>query len=58
MPNLFLWMLRKTPTNIDPALIEEKITDKTKAIIVVHYAGHACEMDKIIDLARKYDFYV
>lgn len=50
--------VEKDTYNIDPALIEEKITDKTKAIIVVHYAGHACEMDKIMDLARKYDLYV
>lgn len=39
--------------NIDPALIEERITDRTKAIMPVHYAGHPCEMDKIIRVARK-----
>ncbi len=40
--------------NIDPDKIEEKITDKTKAIYVVHYAGVACDMDKIMDIAKKY----
>jgi len=44
--------------NIDPARIEEKITDKTRAIIAVHYAGHACEMDRIMDIAKKNDLYV
>jgi len=39
--------------NIDPAKIEKKITEKTKAIIPVHYAGHPCEMDDILRIARK-----
>lgn len=38
---------------INPNLIEEKITNKTKAIIVVHYAGLSCDMDKIISIAKK-----
>ena len=50
--------VEKDTYNIDPAKIEEKITDKTKAIIVVHYAGHSCEMDKIMEIAEKYDLYV
>ena len=41
--------------NIDTSKIEEAITSKTKAIIPVHFAGLACEMDKIIEIARKYD---
>ena len=41
--------------NIDPDKIEEKITSKTKAILVVHLYGKACEMDKITDIAKKYD---
>jgi len=41
--------------NIDANQIEEKITPKTKAIVVVHYAGVACDMDPIIALAKKYD---
>lgn len=38
--------------NIDPKEIEKKITDKTKAIFVVHYAGQMCDMDPIMELAR------
>jgi len=41
--------------NIDPGKIEERITKNTKAILVVHLYGKACEMDKIIDIANKYD---
>ncbi len=40
--------------NIDPKDIERKITSKTKAIVAVHYGGHACEMDAIRDLAKKH----
>ena len=41
--------------NIDPKKIAEKITAKTKAIIVVHLYGRACEMDPIIALCKKHD---
>ena len=41
--------------NIDVDKIEEKITDKTKAIIPVHLYGQPAEMDKIVKIARKYD---
>lgn len=41
--------------NIDPNLIEESITKKTVAIMVVHLYGKACEMDPIISLCKKYD---
>ena len=41
--------------NIDPDLIEEKITSKTKAILIVHLYGQAVQMDKIWNLAKKYD---
>ena len=41
--------------NIDPNKIEEKITSKTKAILVVHLYGKACKMDKITDIAKKYN---
>src|SRR4030042_3538059 len=40
--------------NIDSGDIAKRITKKTKAIMVVHYAGFACEMDKIMDIAGKY----
>ncbi len=39
--------------NIDPNRIEELITDKTKAIVVVHYAGMACDMEKILAIAER-----
>lgn len=44
--------------NIDPDLIEAKITPRTKAVIPVHYGGQACEMDQIIAIARKHGLYV
>lgn len=40
--------------NIDPDKLEELITPKTKAIVVVHYAGIACDMDKIMDIADRH----
>lgn len=40
--------------NLDASRLEEKITDRTKAILVVHLYGQASEMDKIMGLARKY----
>lgn len=48
---------KQTP-NIDVNLIERKITKKTKAIVPVHYAGVACDMDKIMSLAEKYNLFV
>jgi dTDP-4-amino-4,6-dideoxygalactose transaminase len=44
--------------NIDENLIEEAITPRTKAIVVVHYAGVACEMDKIMEIARRHGLMV
>ena len=43
---------------MDPEKIEELITEKTKAIVVVHYAGVACEMDKIMAISQKYGIMV
>jgi dTDP-4-amino-4,6-dideoxygalactose transaminase len=48
----------KETCNIDPARIEEKITPKTRAIIPVHYAGHPCDMDEILSIARRHGLYV
>jgi len=44
--------------NIDPKKIEEKITQKTKAIMVVHIYGHPCDMDPIMKIAKKHNLYV
>lgn len=46
--------IRPDTMNIDENLIEAAITDKTKAIAPVHYAGVSCEMDKIMEIAEKY----
>ncbi|MES9784487.1 DegT/DnrJ/EryC1/StrS aminotransferase family protein [Bacillus thuringiensis] len=43
---------------IDPDKIEEKITSKTKAIVPVHYAGQACELDRIYEIANKHNLFV
>jgi dTDP-4-amino-4,6-dideoxygalactose transaminase len=40
--------------NMNPSKIEEKINEKTKAIIPVHYAGLSCDMDEILNIAKKY----
>jgi len=44
--------------NMDANKIEELITEKTKVIIPVHYSGHACDMEKIMEIANKYDLFV
>lgn len=44
--------------NIDPTKIEVAITDKTKAIMPVHLYGQACDMDPIMEVAKKYNLYV
>lgn len=50
--------IRPDTMNIDENLIEAAITPKTKAIVPVHYAGVSCEMDKIMELAKKYNLFV
>lgn len=50
--------IRPDTMNLDERLIEDAITDKTKAIVPVHYAGVACEMDSIMDIAEKYNIFV
>ncbi|MGG2021095.1 dTDP-4-amino-4,6-dideoxygalactose transaminase [Pseudomonas sp. AO-1] len=50
--------IRKDTLNLDENLIESAITDRTKAIVPVHYAGVACEMDSIMTLARRRDLKV
>ena len=48
----------KDTFNIDAKLIEEKITPKTKAIMPVHLYGQPCDMDVIMDVAKRYNLYV
>lgn len=44
--------------NINPSLIEEKISSRTKAIIPVHLYGQSCDMDSILDIAKKHNLFV
>lgn len=50
--------IRPDTQNINESLIEQAITDKTKIIVPVHYAGVSCEMDKILEVAREYSLKV
>ena len=50
--------IRPDTQNIDEKLIEEAITDKTKVIAPVHYAGVGCEMDTIMDIAKRHNLLV
>lgn len=44
--------------NIDPTFVERAITKKTRAILPVHFAGHPCDMDALLDIARRYNVYI
>jgi dTDP-4-amino-4,6-dideoxygalactose transaminase len=50
--------VRPDTMNIDESLIEAAITDRTKAIVPVHYAGIGCEMDVILEIADRYKLFV
>ena len=50
--------IKNEDLNIDETKIEELITNKTKAIVVVHYAGIPCNMDAILKISKKYNLYV
>lgn len=50
--------IRPDTMNIDETLIEAAVTEKTKAIVPVHYAGVACEMDTIMDIAKRHNLAV
>ncbi len=50
--------IRQDTLNIDENLIEDAITEKTRAIVPVHYAGVACEMDSILAIAKRYNLKV
>ena len=56
--NIVFVDIRPDTMNIDETKIEAAITDKTKAIVPVHYAGVSCEMDTIMQLADKYNLFV
>jgi dTDP-4-amino-4,6-dideoxygalactose transaminase len=47
--------IRRDSLNLDERLLEEKITARTRALLLVHYAGVACEMDVICDIAARYE---
>ena len=50
--------IRPDTLNIDERLIESAITERTKAIVPVHYGGVACDMDAIMEIARRHDLFV
>jgi dTDP-4-amino-4,6-dideoxygalactose transaminase len=50
--------IRQDTLNIDETRIEEAITNKTRAIVVVHYAGVACDMDAIMEISRQHELLV
>ncbi|SHM55072.1 dTDP-4-amino-4,6-dideoxygalactose transaminase [Fibrobacter sp. UWR3] len=50
--------IRPDTMNLDEKLIEDAITEKTKAIVPVHYAGVACEMDAINEIAKRHNLFV
>lgn len=50
--------IRPDTMNLDENLIEQAITDRTRAIVPVHYGGVSCEMDKINEIAAKYNLFV
>lgn len=50
--------IRPDTMNMDETKIEQAITDKTKVIVPVHYAGMACEMDTIMDISSRYNLFV
>ena len=56
--NLVFVDIRPDTMNIDEDKIEEAITDRTRVISVVHYAGVSCDMDKIMDIARRHSLIV
>ncbi|MFZ2970126.1 MAG: DegT/DnrJ/EryC1/StrS family aminotransferase [Minisyncoccia bacterium] len=66
LPNAILWCgakpiyidIKEKTYNIDPEKIEEKITEKTRAIVVQHTFGNPADMDEIMEIAKKHDLFV
>lgn len=56
--NIVFVDIRPDTMNLDERLIEDAVTDKTRVIVPVHYAGVACEMDTILDIARRHHLMV
>ncbi len=50
--------IRADNLNLDETLIEAAVTERTRAIVAVHYAGIACEMDRIMEIAQRHDLFV
>jgi dTDP-4-amino-4,6-dideoxygalactose transaminase len=50
--------IRRDTLNVDPDLIEAAVTDRTRAIVVVHYGGVGCDMDRIMSIARAHGLMV
>ena len=50
--------IRQDTLNLDESQIEQAITEKTRAIVPVHYAGVACEMDTIMEVANRHELLV
>ena len=50
--------IEKDTLNLDTGKIEARISEQSRAILAVHYGGHACDMDPIIEIARKFDLKV
>lgn len=50
--------IRPDTLNIDETKIEEAVTEKTKVVVAVHYAGVGCEMDEIMKIAKRYSLFV
>lgn len=55
---IFADIISEDDLNISPAAIEQQITNKTRAIIIVHFGGYPCDMTEIMVLAKKYDLKV
>jgi dTDP-4-amino-4,6-dideoxygalactose transaminase len=53
--NIVFSDIREDTLNIDELQLDKLITDRTRVIVVVHYAGVACEMDRILELSKKYN---
>ena len=50
--------IKRDTLNIDPSDIERRITPRTRAILPVHYAGQPCEMDEILDIAKRHGLFL